>query len=304
MSQIDSDKRYFSKDEIITEALFTRRGVCQHYSELFQAMGNSIGLECYLISGYTRNALGEIDDYSHAWNGILIDTNYFLIDVTWASGYRVNDRYINEFNDNYFLKSPSIFIRDHMPFDPIWQFSNNPISNNDFINQNFSNLDSVGSFSYRDSISHYLHLSHIEQLENSNRRIIKCGVKNGLIQDQIDEIFIQLTNAKYNSAIDTLNSGIDYYNQFITNKNRQFRNPKMDDSEILELILNAGNGIYAANEIIYSLMSNDNQLNNLLSEAREKLPNLISDLETEKEFVDKYLKKWRPFRIFMFLTFR
>ncbi|WP_029489675.1 transglutaminase-like domain-containing protein [Aquimarina agarivorans] len=66
LAQLNSEKRYNSNQEIINEAMATKKGVCQHYSELFCAMGASIGLKTYLIKGYTRDALGEIADLSHA----------------------------------------------------------------------------------------------------------------------------------------------------------------------------------------------------------------------------------------------
>lgn len=303
LSQINSNKRYASQEEIVAEVLNTRVGICQHYSELFLAMCNSVELNCYLIPGYTRNVFGKVDKYSHAWNGLMIDTNYYMVDVTWASGHLDNERYVHIFNDKYFLIPPSKFIKTHMPFDPLWQFIDNPINNNDFISQDFSKLDSAGAFSFADSIDQYQQLDKINQLENTNRRIISCGVENSLIQKQVEENYMQLTNANYNRAIDTLNSGIDYYNQYITNKNRQFRSPKLEDSDIVNLIENAENGVYTANEIIYSLISTDEDLKILIADARDQLPGLISDLEREKEFVDKYIKRWRPFRVFMFLTF-
>lgn len=103
--------------------------------------------------------------------------------------------------------------------------------------------------------------------------------------------------------IDTLNYGIDNYNLYITHKNRQFRNPKLEDSRVKELIDNADNGVFTANEIFYGLFSSNKELNDLITDARNRMPDLISDLEREKDFVDRYLKKWKPLRIFMFLTY-
>lgn len=303
LTQINSGKRYDSDQEIIDEVLNERKGVCQHYSELFLAMSKSVGLESYLISGYTRDIFGEIADLSHAWNGIKIDSNYYLIDVTWAAGYELKGKYIHKFRDDYFLKSPKNFIKDHMPFDPIWQFLDNPIDNNDFINKDFSRLETKGDFSFKDSIQQYAKQNELEQLENSNKRLIANGVKNNLIQKQVDENNLQITNRKYNLAIDTLNYGIDNYNLYITHKNRQFRNPRLEDSRVKELIDNADNGVFTANEIFYGLLSSNKELNDLITDARNRMPELISDLEREKDFVDRYLKKWKPLRIFMFLTY-
>ena len=66
------------------------------------------------------------------------------------------------------------------------------------------------------------------------------------------------------------------------------------------MIDNAGYGIYAANEIFYRLYSSNKELNDVIVDARNKMPGLVSDIKREKNFVDKYLKKWGPLRVFVF----
>lgn len=303
LSLINSSQRYNAEQEITDHVLKYRKGVCLHYAELFLAMSKSVGLKSYMISGYTRDGLGNIADLGHAWNGIQINSNFYLIDVTWASGYVDNGKYVHNFNDDYFLISPNNFIKDHMPFDPIWQFLKNPITNNEFLTKDFSKLETKGYFSYADSVEQHEKSDHITQLKNSNRRIVDSGVKNNMIQMQVDENILQITNLKYNLAIDTLNYGITNYNLYITHRNRKFLNPKLDDSYIKELIDNAGKGIYAANNIFNELVSSNRELNKLINDARKKMPALISDVEREKDFTVRYLKKWKLLRKFMFLTY-
>jgi len=300
LTQLYSDKRYNSSQDIVNEVLNDRQGVCQHYSELFLAMSKSVGLKSFLISGYTRDVYDEIAAFSHAWNGIRIDSDYYLIDVTWAAGYELNGKYVHKFRDDYFLRSPKDFIKDHMPFDPMWQFLDNPITNNDFIAKDFSKLNRPGDFNYKDLIIQYETLNELTQLENATRRIRENGVVNKLIQNQVDENILRITNRKYNMAIDTLNYGINSYNLYVFHKNRKFRNPKIDDTHIKDLIYSADKSVFAANQIFYGLFSSDYELNRLIVEARNRMPGLISDLEREKDFVDRYLKKWKPLRIFMF----
>lgn len=303
LSRMNSSKRYLADQDIIDEVLKNRRGVCEHYSQLFLAMSKSVGLKSYLIRGYTRDVFGRIADYSHAWNGIKIDSKYYLIDVTWASGYLLEGRYVNEFRDKYFLSLPQSFIKDHMPFDPIWQFIDNPINNGEFISRDFSKVDTTGGYAFRDSIRQYERYDELIRLETSNKRIINNGVKNKLIKRQVDENILQITNRRFNMAIDTLNYGIEAYNLYVTYKNKQFRRPKVADSRVKELIINAYNAIHAANDILKGLSSSNVGLNNSINEARNRMPKLISDVEREKAFVDKYLKKWKPLRGFMFVTY-
>lgn len=301
LSQIYEDITYHSVDEIIEDALKTRQGVCQHYAELFHAMGNSVGLKSYVIAGYARNKQGKIGDLGHAWNAIRIDSKYYLIDVTLAAGYLLDGKYVHQFRDEYFLIAPENFIQTHMPFDPMWQFLSNPINNREFIAQDFSKLKESGNFAYNDSIQLHPQQSKLRQLELSTRRIRANGIQNKLIQKQLNDNILQITTLKYNLAIDTLNYGVENYNLYITHKNKQFRNPNLEDSYIRELIENAENSIHAANEMLNGLLSPSRELNTLITDARKKMAIVIPDLKMEKEFVEKYLKTLKPLRMFLFM---
>jgi len=298
---LNSDLTYFSTDELLDYVMKNRRGLCQHYSELFNAMCNSAGVESFVISGYARQSDGNISEISHAWNGVAIGSDFYMVDVTWAAGYVTENKYMHEFRDDYFLIDPLVFIKTHMPFDPLWQFLDNPVTNQEFTRKDFTRLSRKGDFEFRDSIIYYEKLDKLEKLKSANRRIIQSGITNTLVQRQIDENTVHITNIKYNLAVDTLNSGIDSYNIYISHKNNQFYRPRLTDNQIRELIQNAEKGIYTANTIFTSLASGDKDLNDRIIEARRKMPLILSDLEREKEFVARYLKKKKPLRGFMFL---
>ena len=301
LSQKNADINYQSADDIIDEALRTRKGVCQHYAELFHAMAHSIGLESYLISGYTRNNAGEISDMSHAWNGITIDSKHYLIDVTWAAGYEQDGKYVHQFRDEYFLISPENFIQTHMPFDPVMQFLSNPINNREFTSKDFSKLKKPGNFAFNDTILQERKLSKLKQLEYASRRIKANGIQNKLIQKQLNNNILQIATIKYNTAIDTLNYGVENYNLYVTHKNKQFRNPTLEDKYVLELIESAERAAFTANKILYGFLSPSTELNTLIADVRRKLSVIMPDLKKEKEFVEKYLNTWKPLRMLLFM---
>lgn len=301
LSQKNSDESYQSVEEIIEEALETKTGVCQHYAELFHAMGQSVGLDTYVITGYTRNKAGEIADLGHAWNGIAIDSKHYLMDVTWAAGYEQNGKYVHQFRDEYFMISPEIMIQSHMPFDPVLQFLNNPLNNKEFISKDFSKLEKAGKFAFNDTIQQEKILSKLKQLELASRRIKANGVQNKLIQKQLNNNLLQIATIKYNTAIDTLNYGVENYNLYVTHKNKQFRNPNLEDSYILELIESAESAAFTANEMLYGLLSPSQELNTLIADVRRKLATIMPDLRKEKTFVEKYLNTWKPFRMMLFV---
>lgn len=52
----------------------------------------------------------------------MIDSSWYLLDATWASGYlsKDGDEFVRDYDANYFLSSPEHFIRDHYPDDARW----------------------------------------------------------------------------------------------------------------------------------------------------------------------------------------
>ena len=83
--------------------------VCKGYAEAFTLMANVAGMQCKTINGTAYN--GRITDF-HAWNKILIDNEWYYVDVTWDdptpdSGKGVVYRY------KYFLISKDEMGKDH-----------------------------------------------------------------------------------------------------------------------------------------------------------------------------------------------
>ncbi len=141
-------------------------------------------------------------------------------------------------------------------------------------------------------------------LKTSNSRIIRCGTSNQLIKNQIQNNLNSITSIEFNTAVDTLNFGIKNYNTYIDAKNNKFKNPKLNDEEIKSYISNAEIGIKTANEMMLNLTATDEELSFSLNHERNRLPKLIKTVETEKDFVDRYIKKWKPLRATMFYSFK
>jgi len=294
---------YTSAKDMVVYVLKKRTGICQHYSDLFLDMTQSVGLKTFLITGYTRDYKGTIADVSHAWNAIKIDSKYYFIDTTWSAGHIKDDRYIRAFNDNYFLILPEVFIKTHIAFDPIYQFLPSPIRHIDFQEKNFAKLNLSKNYLFEDIIKNITSQDTVTNLEESISRIVKCGVTNHMIRKVIDYNLNKITSIKFSDLLDTLNYGVDNYNEYIQSKNKKFKTPKLSDSKIQELIDNASNGLNVSNELIVGLSSTNSNLSKAINQEKNRLPDLIKSVETEKEFVSKYLKKWKPLRVTMFYKY-
>jgi hypothetical protein len=123
------------------ESVFRNRiSVCHGYSTLFTALCQSAGIEAVTIIGYAKG-IGYrpgsgFSDTNHAWNAAMIDGEWKLFDVTWASGYGkgVNGKLVtvHEFNDYWFNVNPNEAIFTHLPEDEAWQLNNPKITKYQF----------------------------------------------------------------------------------------------------------------------------------------------------------------------------
>ena len=125
------------------EVFILRKGVCQHYSVLFQRLADMAGLQARTIageaSGFPKSIL--LKDTRHAWNAVRIDGAWYLLDVTWASGYLDQgygfhyyppERRQQVYAEN-FLVDPAIFVKSHYPEDERWQLLAKPMRESEFL---------------------------------------------------------------------------------------------------------------------------------------------------------------------------
>ncbi len=118
-------------NERVAEIVLKRRtAVCDGYARLFKTLCDYAGIRCEIITGYAKtniNRIGVQFRSNHKWNAVFIDSNWYLLDATWASGYiNYRDEFEREYNPRYFLTPPDEFILDHYPEDLRWSLLPNP----------------------------------------------------------------------------------------------------------------------------------------------------------------------------------
>lgn len=142
-----------SKSYNVKQTLRRRKGICYQYSNLFTTLCLNAGISAKEILGYSRGLSyfeGEtFYQADHSWNGVKIDSAWYLVDVTWGSGKVVQKRrwlkelwfkwfnepyikdkykFVRNPNFDFFLVKPEVLIKDHLPVDPSWQLLKFPIS--------------------------------------------------------------------------------------------------------------------------------------------------------------------------------
>ncbi len=297
VAALENRKGYFTTDEIVKETLAKRKGLCQHYAEVLHALAAHLGLESQVIVGYTKQN-NKIDPINHAWNAVKIDGEWYNLDVTWAAGYIYKGKYVHTFRDRYFMIPPERFVKTHMPFDPIWQFSENPISHKAFVHHERDTLFS--NFSYKLAIEDLKNMDELTYHEARMQRTMMAGNDHQLIREHTDFLTMKMTNIRYNLAVEKLNTGINQFNRYIQQKNRFFKNPSIPDEAITAQLATAFNNINYAETQMAALSTNDETLHAMIIQAREQMPALMERLDKEQAFVARYTRRWKPFRVFLF----
>jgi hypothetical protein len=114
-------------ERIAAKVLNTRVAFCEGYSRLFKTLCDHAGIKAEIIYGYARTNNNRRFAVNHSWNSVYIDSTWYLLDVTWASGFvSYGNEYVRQYNDFYFLTPPSDFIRDHYPEDLQWTLLKDP----------------------------------------------------------------------------------------------------------------------------------------------------------------------------------
>jgi Transglutaminase-like superfamily len=286
---------YQNTNEIIDKTLKTRKGICMNFAELFNDIANKVGIKSYVIDGYTKQN-GFVDYIPHAWCAANVDSIWYMFDPTWGSGYVKNSRFIKKINNFYYKIKPEQLIKSHMPFDPLWQFLNYPITNQEFYEGKTQINKNKPYFNFIDTLSNYEKQSAIDQLISSSVRIEMNGVKNSLVFDrlQYDKREVEYYKNKqvveqFNSSTNFYNIGTNLLNEFINYRNHQFT-PKKSDSEIKLMIDTVETSFQFSRKQLENIKNPDSNTTLLIVQLNKSLDNANINLTEQKAFLSKYFK--------------
>ncbi len=133
------------------EVLKKKKALCGEYAQLFKEMCESVGIDVVIVGGYTRGMDFMPNDTlyrsEHAWNAVLIDKKWELVDVTFAAGKIVQKKqnfkkglnslfgmhtkpkykFEKRFRPEWILKHPRQMILTHLPEVEMFQLLEAPI---------------------------------------------------------------------------------------------------------------------------------------------------------------------------------
>lgn len=291
--------------ERIIKTLKTKKGICGDYAAIFNEIANLVGVKSVVVDGYTKQE-GKVASLAHAWCAAKIENKWYLFDPTWGSGYVNNNKYTRKINNAYFKVAPSKMINSHMPFDYLWQFVNNPITNQEFIVGKVQINKTQKNFDFEKEIAKYEALPKIDQLFESAQRIEKNGIKNQLIAQAYTYAKTSWNTqrenengAKYNAIVNQYNEAISELNDFIYYRNNKFK-PILPDEEIKSKIQNPIEKLEKCQESFFRIGSMGSENADSVSSLKKSIADALVQSKTHLAFVNNYLSKSKLVRKTMF----
>ena len=273
-------------DARITAALRRRRGVCENFAAIFNDICTKAGLTSFVISGYTKQS-GFVDRSGHSWCAVWVDKNWYLFDPTWDEG--------SSSNTKYFMVSPAEFIESHMPFDPLWQFLDYPISHEQFYKGNFSKERGAAYFNFSDSVTAFIQMDSLTRYQSSAMRIEKQGLYNFRVKDNYNyvKMHIEMINQDkdvdlYNSSVADLNEVTTTLNNFIQYRNKQFT-PGKTDSELKALLEGVDTKLNTSLKKLNEVDKSQATLTLSTEPIRTRLEALLNKIKSQQDFLNHYL---------------
>jgi hypothetical protein len=292
-------------EQKVTQTLASRKGVCIHYAEVFNAIVKQLGFESQIIEGYTKQN-GKVATLSHAWCAVKSEDKWWLIDPTWGAGSVHQRNFVKKRNNFYFKTPPKLMIATHMPYDYIWQLLDQPITNIAFLSGKSSSIFTQKPFDFYVEIENLKQKSEEIKLFESCKRVEANGVHTPLVQTFLLAKKTELAGLRNNSAIEKMNAIVaesnaatTLFNDFIFYRNKQFK-PVLPDETIRAMITTPKEKVLQCQKKLETIGPVLDSNKPLLLSYRKNLTELLQQIEVQEQFVKEYLSKGKLARKAMF----
>ncbi len=282
------------REQEVSFAFRRRKGVCENFAAIFNDICAKSGLQSYLIDGYTR-LNRSTDKTGHAWNAVYVNNKWYLYDPTWDAGFETNSQLINHTATQYFQQTPQEFIQSHMPFDPLFQFLDYPVTYQEFNKGSAQENKDRGYFNYMDSIALYRKQDSLSRYVAASSRIRKNGNASSMVALKLSqlkmesEIVYQDEDAGlYNSAVEDYTAAVINFKSFLEYRNNRFM-PLKSEAEITAMLDAIELKIAAANTKLKIVNTSKATLTLNTGDVEKMLDDLLTHVKEQQIFLKNYL---------------
>lgn len=202
------------EEKEIQVLLDKRTGVCRDFSLLFKYVAQAMDIPAFFVEGYTKDSQGYIQREAHAWNVAKVNGKWYNYDTTYGMGYARNNEFVSRPTMEQYMVPSSEFLKTHMPFDPIWQLDEHPMTYQAF-DQPAEHGKEVYQplFNYNDSIIAYSKQNMYQQSLALQDRILHNGTANALVQYLLDVNGSNIKVHHHNVVYESYKESMKYYSQ-------------------------------------------------------------------------------------------
>ena len=276
----------YDKNKAIRHTLKVRKGVCQDYAELMEALCEQCDIKAYPVYGIVRKQeqIGE----AHAWIVAWIDGQWRIYDPTWGAGYVNDGVFFQRFNAEFYDMTPKDAVKSHLPLDPMWQLLAYPISVESFYHGDFQENTSNTPFHFSDTIALFEQQDSVLQCYNAIRRIEANGVYNQATVDYLTYLNTIIENDKvhfFNAGVHAFNSAVEALNDYVNYFNRQFT-PKKEKAEVIQMLLTAEVGIKNATQYFQNIKNPPPEMQRNINDILSNMKTMSQQLAEHKKMVE------------------
>ncbi|MBC7862328.1 MAG: hypothetical protein IAF38_05085 [Bacteroidia bacterium] len=234
------DVKKFLKDKPSNskpEDVFKKKlAVCEGISNLYKEMCVKLGLKCEIVDGFSKGfgykTGAGFTEADHAWNVVMFDGSWHIVDATWGAGEIRKGIFRQKFkrnpSDDYFDQSPKDVILMRAPEIAMWQLLSDPVSLKTFmagdkkIAEHFKNPGKT-VYSFKDTINYYLGLAEKIKIPEYGRMALKYNSRNSIplafgIFRQTAEFLMQQNGKLEEKQFDSLSLSVKNAIDLLKNK--------------------------------------------------------------------------------------
>ena len=287
------------KEHRLHKVIKQKKGVCEDYAILFDAILQELGYESYIIEGYTKTKKGKVNlKIGHAWNAVRTNGEWKLYDATWGAGY-VDDgnKFIKKYSPEWHDVEARDMIKSHMPYDPVWQLLETPMNYEEFEN-NREATSKVEKYDYNHFLQELSNTGEKEQMQAQLNRSLEMGAGIRLLEKwrkrmtkNVECFGVTSQQGSLEKALKSSNEAVELINEYGKCKTKQFKGKKYSLENARQKLEQSEAEVQSALEIYKSIEVEDTKALNSINMAINKLDRLQSRINKESRLLDKLLNK-------------